>query len=196
MANEPLSQAFKEVLAAIEEAQVPPELREVAFVRGLDHLLGGARPAQRGAAPPRPDSDAASPPGGDVSKPLVRIARRLHIDPAVASRVFDVDEEGVHVVVQRSKLSTSNKAAAQELTQLVAAARQAGGLDPEWTAVDEVRRVADKKGVVDTNFSKHVTALDGKGMRIRGPRGGREIKMNETGLEAAGQVAVRLAGEE
>ena len=63
--------------------------------------------------------------------------------------------------------------------------------------MEEVRRVADTKGVFDSpNFARHVVALDGNGMRIRGERAGREIKVNDAGFEAAGELAMRLLVEE
>lgn len=60
-----------------------------------------------------------------------------------------------------------------------------------------VRRTADDKGVLDSpNFAKALADLDGQGMRIRGERQNREIKINDAGFEAAGKVAEQLVGEE
>ena len=41
MAQSALIQVLKDAVEAIDEAKVPEPLREAAFVRAVDHLLGG-----------------------------------------------------------------------------------------------------------------------------------------------------------
>lgn len=199
MAGDRLADALKEALAAVEEAGIPDELREVAFAAALEHLLprgaAGLHTEQQqqpdGAPPPAP-AERAQVRGDD---PIAKIARRLQIDATEAGRVFDVDEEGVHVIVQRARLADSRLGATQQIAQLVAAARQAAGLDEGWTSVDTVRKAVEQKGVLDApNFARALNALDGQGLRLRGQRGNRELKMHDTGFEAAGELVRDLAG--
>jgi hypothetical protein len=202
MSTDTLTQAFKDALAAMEAAQVPDDLRETAFVRALDHLLGGATVAPpagyveaRDESPVGRVADGGTAAvGGDDA--IGRIARRLHVDRAVAGRVFDVDDEGVHLLVPRSRFDAAAKTATQEVATLIVASRQAAGIDEEWTTVSEIKRHAEQKGVLDPgNFSRAIQPLDGNGMRIRGNPRSREIKMNDAGFEAAGQLVLRVAAE-
>jgi hypothetical protein len=97
------------------------------------------------------------------------------------------------VLLPRSAFSAKRLGATGEIATLVVAGRQAAGIDNGWTAVSEVRAVADAKGVLDSNnFGKALTPLEKQGMRIRGSGGKREIKMNDHGFELAGQLAARL----
>lgn len=195
MPSEALIHALKDALEALDAAQVPEDLREVAFARALDNLIG--TPARTAGTDTSVAEGSAGGPSGEADGPVANIASRLNIDVSTASRVFDVDEDGVHLVVPRGRFETSKLAATRQVAQLVVAARRAAGLDQEWTSAEHVRRTADDKGVLDsTNFAKALADLDGQGMRIRGERQNREIKINDAGFEAAGKVAEQLVGEE
>lgn len=195
MPSEALIHALKDALEALDAAQVPEDLREVAFARALDNLIG--TPARTAGTDTSVAEGSAGGPSGEADGPVANIASRLNIDVSTASRVFDVDEDGVHLVVPRGRFETSKLAATRQVAQLVVAARRAAGLDQEWTSAEHVRRTADDKGVLDSpNFAKALADLDGQGMRIRGERQNREIKINDAGFEAAGKVAEQLVGEE
>jgi hypothetical protein len=198
MSQARLVEALKNAVAVVDDAKVPNDLREAAFVRALDELLGRISPIARPSseqvdrASEAPTSVAVDDDGG-----VGRIAKRLHIGTELAARIFDVDEDGLHLLSPRSAFDTKRLTATQQVATLVVAGRQAAISDEGWTEAADVRAVADKKGVLDpANFAKAINALDGQGMRIRGNPRNREIKMNDHGFELAGQLAARLVNED
>ena len=181
-------QAVKSALSALDEGGVPKELREVAFKRLLDEYLGGQPAGSRNDRTTAPDGDHNG--GGDGSE-LERIATKLGVDQAQIEQVFDADEHGIHLNVSRSRLDSKTKGAAQEVARLVAAGRQAGGQE-EWTPLEAIGDAADDPDVKDSNFSKHMTAMGGDGLRVRGSGRQREIKLNNVGFEAAAAIVRRV----
>lgn len=122
---------------------------------------------------------------------MEKIAARLDLDAAVVGRVYDVDEDGVHLTIKPNILSPTKKFAQQEITYLLVAGRQAVGLE-EWTLAKTVIEATHDRGVHDTNVSKAVTALDGDGFRFRGTKGKREMKISAVGFSKAAEIVVRL----
>lgn len=200
MTSHELTQAMKDALAIIEGAGVPEDLREVAFVRALDQLLGTSPvltrtpggDAETSGAEIREDQ-RLEPPGD----PLTKIAHKLGIDANVASRVFDIEENDVYLISARGRFPRAKLSATQQVATLVAAARQAAEFDVGWTPASAVRTIADQKGVLDSsNFGQAIAGLSDQGMRLRGSGRTREIKVLDTGFEAAGALARELAGGE
>lgn len=183
-------ESLKEALASVEEASIPSDLREAAFKAVLGAM--GLQPAGVGQAPSGSGSDATPDVGGGSgSGRLSGISKKLGIEEAGVSEVFDVDDEGVHLTVRRAVLDSKQKVAQQEIAYLVVAARQAGG-DEEWTPISFVADAAHDRGVHDTNFARNVGALDGEGIRFKGQRSKRELKMNQVGFEKAAAVVRRI----
>jgi hypothetical protein len=84
----------------------------------------------------------------------------------------------------------------QEVAYLVAAGRQAIGLE-EFTGWKTIRDVCENRGVLDSsNFGLAMGKLDGEGLRIRGKGSTRELKVNAAGYEKAGAIITRMAGED
>lgn len=89
MANgiDKLTEIYKTIVTALDEAKVPEALREEAFGRGFDYVTGTA-PAP---APPPPSGGGGSSQGDagkvDVSGALEKITTKLNIDAADARRV-------------------------------------------------------------------------------------------------------------
>lgn len=158
-----LTGMLRDVLAALDEAKVPDDLREVAFAKAFD-LTAGV-PAASSTSP------AATPPAGggnaDHGDPIGRIAAKLGIPPDQAGQVFDVDDDGPHLTVSPSAFDSKKRFAMQEIIRVVSAARQALELE-EFTPTKELRRVCEDRGVLDSaNFSSALAGLDGDGMRLR-----------------------------
>jgi hypothetical protein len=187
-------EALKAAVAALEDARVPEDLREVAFSRVLDNYLANeAGPSS--ASVPSGGTGAEGGGGGETADPsgkLQALAGKLDVGTDAVERVYDIDEDGVHLNIPRSKLDRKKKLAQQEAARLVAAARQATG-DEQWTPVEVIGEAADDLGVKDTNFSKNISALNGVGLRIRGSAGKRELKMNQVGYEATAEIVRRLS---
>jgi len=187
-----LVDALREAVRAVDEADVPADLRPAAFDIAARALLAG-QPQTPTRTPERPLGEA---PGRSAeSSSTSAISRRFRVDDELVTRVFDVDEDGVHVLLSRSRFDSTKRGATQEVARLVVAARQALGLE-EWTPVDIVRAACDERGVLDpTNFGKALGGL-GEGFRLRGPTRKREIKVNNVGYEAAGEIVKRITSED
>ncbi len=125
---------------------------------------------------------------------MAKLAAKLGVETTTAERVFDIDEDGLHLIVAPSKLGPTTKEAILQIARLVVAGRQAAGLDAEWTASAVVRAVCEDRGKADpSNFSAHIKTLDGNGFRIKGSGAQREFKANATGFEQAGALLTELA---
>jgi hypothetical protein len=187
-APEELVDLLRKAAEAVERADVPQDLRGIAYSRALDRL-GAAAPAGRNGSPAR-NGVAAAPDA--VCREIERIARWMGVDAERVARVVEVDGDGLHLTVPRSALAPVKLVAMQEVARLVSAGRQAAGLDDEYTQLATIRDACDSRGVLDRNFSSAMQRLDGDGMRFRGPSRGREVKVDPAGYEAAGALVRRL----
>jgi hypothetical protein len=190
-AQEQLVSALQDAVAAVEAAGVPEDLRPAAFSKVFEHIAGGGPSASQGRGA-RGGAEAGDIERGDA---VGRIATRLGLEAEVVSRVFDVDDEGVHLTVPRSALDDSKRTAMREVARLISAARQAAGVDDEYTPLATIREACDDRGVLNSpNFAAAMQALDGDGMRFRGASGSREVKVNTAGYEKAADIVRRIAG--
>jgi hypothetical protein len=187
-----VTDALRSAHEAVDAAGVPQELRVAAFEKAAKALLSPAGPPGPGT---EPSGMGAPGTGADPDSAVGRAARKLHVEEVQVSRVLDFDEDGVHVLLQRSRFSSKKSEAIQQVALLVVAGRQAGGLDPEgWTHQGHVRDATEALGVDDRkNFALHLKRLDG--VRTRGSGRTGELKMNAVGFEAAGELLRRLAAE-
>jgi hypothetical protein len=190
--REVLVRALKEV----DEADIPSELRAVAFGKAVDLLSTGAQDATRQLPPPRRDPLGNGQPAAE-SSPLERIATRLKLDTEVVQDVFDHDDDGLRVVVSPKKLEKQDARATKQLALLVAAGRQAAGLDEDdWTNVSEIRQVAEDYRKLDpSNFAKHIAQLQDE-FSVRGSGQKRALRVTRPGWDAARELVERLAGAE
>jgi hypothetical protein len=182
--------ALKEAVAAVDEAGVPDDLRELAFKAALASV-GMGQPLKDSGNRPSVDSPKILDAGNGDADSLSRVSNKLGLDKDLVSQVFDVDEDGIHLTVRRGLLDDQQKVAQQEIAYLVVAARQAGG-DEEWTPIGHVADVAHDRGVHDSNFARNVGTLDGEGLRFKGQRTKRELKMNQVGFEKASTIVNRI----
>lgn len=197
--SESLTERLRAAVQAVDAAGVPDDLREIAFTRALDALLGAPGPSQSAAdsvatAAPQ-ESAAASRADGDG--PVVRLARKLGIDERTAQQVYDIDEDGLHLVLSPAKFNTKVTYAMQEIAQLIVAGRQASGLDEDWTSADEIRKACESRGLYSPgNFATQVKKIERDGFRARGSGRNREFKASAVGFEKAGELAARLTQQE
>jgi hypothetical protein len=120
-----------------------------------------------------------------------QLSNALKIPDEAVAQVFDIDDEGVHLVIQRSKLDDTKKKAQQEVAYLILAARRII-LREEWTSIKVIADLAHEMGVHDSNFSKGISAIGGDGVRIRGDKARRELKINQVGIEKAATIITRI----
>lgn len=71
--------------------------------------------------------------------------------PDAVSEVFHIENGELELSIGTAKLPAAKTAGAKRIALLVAAGRQAGGWDPEWTDVGEIRTIAERYGKYDGN---------------------------------------------
>lgn len=181
---EPIVQRITMALKAVEEAQVPSDLRAIAFAHALENSGDPSKPAPAPARPNSPEDEAGL---------LDSISRRVGADQHVVSRLFEERDGEVHLTVGKAQLPNGESKAAsmRDVALLVAAGRQAAGLE-EFTPTSLIRRECDELGVLDSsNFSVEVARL---GLRTRGGPKSKEVHANRHQMEAAGEMMTRIVG--
>jgi hypothetical protein len=182
-----LVESLSNAVAALDEAKVPKDLREVAFKAALAGLnIKSENGDETPLAVPTPSGDA----GGSADH-FGKIAKKLKVDAAAVERVFDFDDGDVHLLIGHTDLNSTRSEAQKEVALLVVAARQGAGLE-DWTSTEEVRNAANDLGVYDKAFASRVETLKGGRMRMRGKGRSRELKMNQPGFEEAAALVSRL----
>jgi hypothetical protein len=187
--SDQVAAVLKLALEAVRKADIPEALEEVGFGRAID-LLGA------GVAIPKGQSATlgSSLGGGDHGDRVTKIARRMGIDPGALAYVYDVDDDGVTLVVQRSKLAKDKANASREVALLYAAARQAGGFDEGSTPSGEIRQRVSDMGVLDANnFGPKLAAMR-DWFAIKGAGQKREFKVTQHGYEEAAKIVHRITG--
>jgi hypothetical protein len=136
-----------------------------------------------------------STPAMDPEDPIARICSALNVDRDLIDLVYAIQDGEPHVVVSAKKIAQNKSQGARELAQLIAAARQACGLD-EWTSVGTIRKVVSDYGRLDSaNFSTSIQQMD-KVALIRGKGQQRELKITKPGFEATAELVRALAGSD
>jgi hypothetical protein len=172
-------------LEVVEEAAVPEDLRQVAFGKAFDALAG----KHNGQV----DDDGQSPVSPASGSPLAEAAAKFGVDPDLVERVLEVDADGVHLMIPRSRFDKKKSQAILEVAMLVVGVRQAAGLE-EWTSLALVRQATEELGVDDpSNFASHIRKMSG--VRAQGSGKSGELKMNSVGFEATATLIKRLGGE-
>jgi len=172
-----------EALKAIENANVPTELRVVAFGKAVDLVAGRDPHATRPRVLP-----SGTPLVGEA--PLSRLATRLKLDVVVLADVYHDSGTELELVVSPQKLSTAKSKATKEIALLVAAARQSQG--EEWSYTDVIRKTAeDYKRYDSPNFASALSEMKSE-FNVRGSARKRELKLTRPGWEAAAALVTGL----
>lgn len=181
---------LKSAASAVEAAGIPDDLRVAAFKVAAGLLSADAGGPVRAALPTSDNSQTSS--AGSLSL----IAQRLKLDEAVVGEIFDVSPDGeLALVIGASKLEKAKAAATKQIALLVAAGRQAAGLDQDWTPMSVIRPIVTDFGRYDgPNFATAIREMDDH-CAFRGKGQQREIKVNRQGFEAAAEIIKRLAGD-
>jgi len=192
-----LTDSLRAAVLAVEAAEVPDDLREIAFSRALDATLGHIPTTPPDAtvathATPLRDAD----PSISSDSPLRLIAKKMGISATVAETLYYVEEGKLTLVLAPSKFQQSLSHATVEIGRLVIAGRQAAGFE-DWTPVSAVREACQDRGKFNrSNFAAYLGKLDGSGFIVRGSGQGRMFKANAAGFEQAGELATQLTAQE
>src|SRR5688500_13588748 len=198
-AGDGIRQAAEAALADVNALAVEGEDRKIILKALLDARLGGSVPASPsfiGAAGPITNGAKPNAPGavddGDV---IGRVSAVLKVDRDTLELVYAPQDGEPHVVISAKKIAQNKALAARQLGQLVAAARQAAGLE-EWTSAATIRKVVTDYGRLDSgNFASTIQQMDNVAV-IRGKGQSREVKITKPGLEATVDLIKGLAGVE
>jgi hypothetical protein len=96
-------------------------------------------------------------PAASPGSPLGRLASKLGIDERAAETIYDIDEDGLHLVLAPSKLPKNVTSAMEQIARLVVAGRQAAGIDEESTSIGEIRAACQDRGR-STSLSTSMTS--------------------------------------
>ncbi len=187
---------------SVTAAGVPEELRAMAFEKAIELLAvqGGLSSAAPPAPPAPPPTDTGSGSGASggaaaADKPLDKIAKKLQVTKTAVEKVFHIDGESLELSIGTSKLPARKLPGTKMIALLLAAGRQAGGWDAEWTAVSDIRAVCEAFGQLDgSNFAGTIREMDNV-FNFSGARRSRKVKVNRKGFEDAGALVRELGGE-
>jgi hypothetical protein len=189
MTPDEVKEKMKEAVKAVQEANVPEDLRVIAFEKSFDALIG----ASESAAPPAPQDESrpqrlAVPTDGPS---LAAIASRFAIDRGSVEEAYYVDGETLGLAIAPSKFQRARAAATQQVALLLAAGRQAGGWD-DWTAVSNIRAACRDYGFLDeANFATTIKRM-GDVFSFRGRGRQVEVRVTRPGYDRAADLVREL----
>lgn len=196
---DPQHQVLVDALRDVEEADVPEDLREVAFSKVFDLRAGTVSLPQASAAPTAPAQSASTvgPAQGPAAPadPLARIAARLGLDRQTVGEVFSAREDGLELIVPAGRLSARTATATKEIALLIAGGRQAAGVE-EWTSWDEIRRwCSEFKRLDGGNFAKTIREMEDVFNFRRESERKHQVRLARPGWERLTDAVRRLGGE-
>lgn len=181
--------AARDVVAT---AEIPEELREVAFAKAVDLLSAQSVQTGNVLQGKMPLGNGARVSGHS----LATVSRKLGLEASTLENVYDLTDDDVTVVIPRSRFPEQKGPATKLLALLLAAGRQSAGYDDGWTPTDVIRRQCSDFGIFDgSHFAEYIGQMDdvfvhrGKGLR-------REVKVTQTGYEVAARDIRRLLGDD
>lgn len=179
----------------MEEADLPNDLRVAAFEKAVDLLSKGhtAKPAAQDEEAGK--SDAQKGAIGDGL--LAKVAAKLSRSPQDVAQVFYEDGEEIGLSVASTALDKKKKAGTRQVAVLVAAARQASGIDNDgWTDSGVVREACEHYGKYDqANFAATLAGMDdvfvvkkdGQSRKVK-------VKVKVPGFERAAALVDEFSG--
>ncbi len=196
-ADDPIRRAAAAALADVNALSAEGEDRTIILEAVLRARLGGHVPAAPAVAPAPAAGNGTTPPAapegpgrGDV---IDKIGAVLGVDRDTLELFYSVQDGEPRLHVSSKKIASQKAEGARQLARLVAAARQAAGLE-EWTLLSSIRPVVQDYGKLDSgNYASAMQALDDVAVfRGKGPQ--REIKITKPGMEKVADMIRTLAG--
>lgn len=153
---------LKAALQAVEDANIPTDLRAIAFTKAIDVLSGSDDTTVRSSG--KAENGGGGGGGGGPateSDRLKKIADALSVPQERIEMLFVEHDDELQVAADPARLGSSMKDRAKSVALLVAAGRQLGGWDDGPTGDSVIRAEVDRLGVYDnTNYSRHVKELN------------------------------------
>lgn len=187
-ADDATADLLRRAQKVVDEAKVSDDLRAAAFAKAFDSLAAVDRAPVAAKANPesRPPSQSS---GGDI---FDRISAKLQVDRDLVADIYYENDGDLGISVPSSRLARSTTAGARQLALLVAAGRQASGLDEQWTQSEQLREVCQYFGKFDTgNFGKTLASMDDV-FQLKGKGVSREVRVKQPGFEQAADLVRSL----
>lgn len=171
-----------EAIRLVEEAEVPSDLRVAAFGCVFNALDSSDSPTGGHSAEIENDGD-----------PLAQIAGRLGVGRTLAEHAFVVEGDSLEIVIPAGRFESAKSKATEQIALLVAAGRQAAGLDPDgWTSVDHIREICEHFRRHDSsNFATTIKDMV-EVFVVRGSGRDRKVRMSAPAWQAAGALVRSL----
>jgi hypothetical protein len=184
---EKIAELLRTGVAAVELADPPEDLRPIALAKAVE--LASVDSGQG-----RQETNTALDGELGVSEgatAVQAIAKKFKLDSGVVARVVEIDGDDIHLISPRNALEETTRDAARQIAVVIAAARQASGLDDGSTPLAVIRARCDYHGVADSNFSRFMKDIPGT--RITGTGQNRALVVNIQGFEAAAALVESFA---
>lgn len=193
------TEVLRKALQAVGEAEVPDDLRELAFAKAVDLY---SRPDQ-----PQPPVDEGGAervgqisPGVQSEFPasdgLANVASALGIDPNYVEEFFaETEEEELMFTHDPDPLGTNNADRARAVSLLLACARQYGGYDSTSTSYATLKEECERLHIYDSkHFSTQVSGMT-KFFVVSGSGQSRTFKAKPSAkVEAKRHIETLMAG--
>jgi hypothetical protein len=185
---------IRRAIAAVEQADVPEDLRQLAFAKVLELLANGIA-VGKDSKSPEDDAVTRSESSSGQSNPISAISSKIGVSVSTMDRVFDEDDGELVFSGNVAALGSSRSDKVHALALLLLAGRRWAGLDGGGITQDHVVRAEiDRHGLLDvSNYGKHVATLK-PFVAISGSGKNATYKIKYDGLEKAKQLARSLAG--
>lgn len=188
--------------AALEDVDalgVDGQDRSIILKAVLRARLGGFPPASNATTPVNTNGRTTGGRGGssaDAFAPgdvMGKLSSAFGLDRDTLELVYDIREGEPHLVIAAKRFSTQKAQATKELAQLIAAGRQAAGIE-EWTTAGTIRPVVQDYGRLDVgNFASYLKQMDAVAVS-RGNGRTREFKITRPGIENTADLIKTLTG--
>lgn len=176
-------------LRVVDDAELPDDLRAVAFSKVLERLMAEGRGEARSGLPALTTGQTTSQNGSALD----RVASGLGVSTEAAGVVYYEEDDDLGIGMAHAKLPKGKAAATRELALLVASGRQAGDFDAGWTKVSEIRKWCEEFGKFDSaNFAATIRDM-GDAFSFKGQGQQREVRVLRPGFERARQLIEELA---
>ncbi len=174
------------------DPQTDSDLRPIAFERILEALLRdtASAPSNGGNGRPATSTQLIDDTFATEEQRIDAVASYLRIRPEQAGDLFELTSEEPRLQVNQTALEAQKRPALRQIVLLVAAARDALGIE---TGTADVRSAADDLGKFDrNNFINTISTMPE--VALRGKRGehNRQIRLRLIGTEAARELASSL----
>jgi hypothetical protein len=203
------SEVLKEAWVAVEEADLPDEIKAIAFREAVRLLSPGdsaswpahgvAPVGKQGTGGPSKGRGDQVRGGEDGQVPVTeaeiydRVVAQTGADRGKLEQVVHLDDGDIRVSIPGIKLGKSTAERARSVAQLLAITR-GFGLEESETPLEVVRKECERIKVYDSpNFSSQIRALDG--YVVTGSGRSRRLRPKSPAIEAFPALIEGLVGD-